>query len=110
MNKDAKKYCLNHNAIAVHDAYLIQIHGIQHCVDGDCVYFVKKSTPLFSESVLTFHRSKVYYYADGSPYIRVPDKLHNGKHKRIAFLLDNFIKLGTWIQNPYFSLDELSKF
>jgi hypothetical protein len=96
-----KDYCLKNEAIAVHNYYKIQIHGIEYGID-DYVYLSR----LYQKSV-SFHRVKINYYADGGTYIKVTETLLNGKKHVITLALNDFIRVASGWGVSIISCDEL---
>lgn len=103
----AKKYCLNNEAIANHHTYYVQIHYI-----NDEFVYLSELVRLnaFGKTGFKFHRCKIQYYADGTPYIRVHSIHWDGKRQSKCFLLDDFCRIGDWYwyRRPHFSCAELS--
>lgn len=102
-----KEYCLKNEAVAGHDYYRMQIHGIEYGIN-DYVYLSR----LYQKSVcgatsVSFHKVKINYYADGNAYIKVTEKLFNGKKHVITLLLNNFIRVDSGWGISVISCDEL---
>lgn len=90
MNK--KDFILSNEAIASHDYYRIQIHGIIHDI-SDYAYLSRLYQPVYcGETKASFHKIKIRYYADGTPYIKITEKTYDGKKKNLYLKLDNFIR------------------
>lgn len=105
----AKEYCINNKAIAIHHTLYMQIHGVINCVDGDVVYLAERVyINAFGKKAYKFHRCKVRYYADNTPYIRVYSTHWDGSRQSQNITLDNFIRIGTWVNYPYFTAEELA--
>ena len=105
----SKKYCVNHKAVAVHNNLYMQIHGIVNYIDSNIVYLVERVYKnAFGDKTYKFHRCLIRYYADGTPYIRVHSTHWDGTKQSQNISLNEFIRLGTWVQNPYFTANELA--
>lgn len=88
-----KEYCLNNEAIACHNYYRMQIHGIEHGID-DYVYLSRLyQKTLCGATTVMFHKVKVRYDADGNAYINVTERNFDGKKHVISLALDGFIRV-----------------
>ena len=88
-----REYCLNNEAIACHDYYRMQIHGIEHGID-DYVYLSRLyQKTLCGATTVMFHKVKVHYDTDGNAYINVTERNFDGKKHVISLTLDGFIRV-----------------
>ena len=88
-----REYCLNHEPVACHDYYRMQIHGIEYGIE-DYVYISRlyQKTCCGATNVM-FHKVKINYDADGNAYIIVNERKFDGSRKRLALNLDSFIRV-----------------
>lgn len=91
-----KEYCLNNEAVAVHDYYKIQIHGIEYGIN-DYIYLSRiYQKTVCGKSCVSFHKLKINYDVNGLAYINLTEKYFNGKKHRIELYLDDFIRTKVW--------------
>ena len=108
MNK--KEYCLTHEAIATHNYFGMQIHGIEYGIN-DYVYLSR----LYQKSVcgatkVMFHKVKINYDSNGESYIVVNERTFDGKRRKIYLSIDSFIRCDSmWGCTPI-SCKELEAF
>lgn len=91
-----KEYCLSNEAIACHDYYRMQIHGIEYGID-DYAYISRlyQKTDCGKTSVM-FHKVKINYDKDGNAYVNITERKFDGKKHVISLSLDSFIRVGKW--------------
>lgn len=105
-----KEYCLKNEAIACHDYYRMQIHGIEYGVN-DYVYLSRLYQKTYcGETTVMFHRVKINYDNDGNAYINITERNFDGKKHVISMLLDNFIRVDSRWCIPIITCKELSAF
>lgn len=91
-----REYCLNHEPIAVHDYYRMQIHGFEYGIE-DYVYISRLYQPtVCGKTKVMFHKVKINYDADGETYFTITERKYNGKAHKIVLGLNNFIRCGEW--------------
>lgn len=105
-----KEYCLNHEPVACHDYYRMQIHGIEYGIE-DYAYISRlyQKTCCGATHVM-FHKVKIHYDADSNPYIIVNERKFDGSRKRLALNLDSFIRVDSPWGMSGISCKELSAF
>lgn len=87
-----KEYCLNHEAIACHDYYRMQIHGIEHGIE-DYAYISRLYQKTCCGAIhVMFHKVKIYHDADGDAYIIINERKFDGSNNRLTLYLDKFIR------------------
>lgn len=98
-----KEYCLTNEAIATHDYYRMQLHGII----GEYAYISRLYQPtVCGETKAMFHKVLVRYDAEGMPYINITERLYSGKKHIISLFLDSFFRVGMW-NSGIITCDEL---
>lgn len=105
-----KEYCLKNEAIASHNYYRMQIHGIEYGID-DYAYVSRlyQKTVCGATSVM-FHKVKINYDADGNAYIKITERNFNGKKHVIELSLDGFIRVDSGWCTPIITCKELQAF
>lgn len=109
-NMTKKDYCLTHEAIAVHDYYYFQIHGIEHGID-DYVYLsrIYQPRPITDEKRVSFHKLKIYTDKEGNAFIRLRDRCFDGTIRVLTLDLDNtFMFVSTGWVTRLLSCEELA--
>lgn len=105
-----KEYCLNNEAIASHDYYRMQIHGIEYGIN-DYVYLSRLyQKTCCGETKVMFHKVKVYYDTNADAYIRVTERNFDGKKHIIVLSLDSFIRIDSGWSVPIITCKELKAF
>lgn len=95
-----KEYCLKHEAIACHNYYRMQVHGIEYGIN-DYVYLSRiYQKTVCGRSYVMFHKLKIYYNSNGEPYIIVNESTFDGRRHRLYLSLDGFIKVDSPWGNP----------
>ena len=83
-----KDYILSNEAIAGHDYYRIQIHGIEN---GFAYISRLYQATYCGATKVSFHKVKINQYADGEKYIRVSERTFDGRRKELILNFNNFI-------------------
>ena len=84
-----KDFILNNEAIATHDYYRIQIHGIE----GEHAYIARLYQPTYCGSTkASFHKVKIYTDKDGDQYVRLIERTYDGRRKSLYLGLNHFIR------------------
>ena len=91
-----KEYCLMNEAIACHDYYRMQIHGIEFGVE-DYAYISRLYQKSYCGATsVMFHRVKVRYDNNGIPYVNITERKFDGKKHVLSLSLNNFIDPKEW--------------
>ena len=105
-----KEYCLNNEAIASHNYYRMQIHGIEYGID-DYVYLSRLYQKTYcGKTVVMFHKVKVYHDKDGNAYINITERNFDGKKHTITLSLDSFIRVDSGWSAYIIACKELKAF
>lgn len=92
-----KEYCLTHEAIACHDYYRMQIHGIEYGINDYAYISRLYQKTVCGKTCVMFHKVKIHYDADGESYVKVNGRKFDGKREVITLNLENFIKTNSVI-------------
>lgn len=88
-----KEYCLKNEAIACHDYYRIQIHGIEYGVN-DYAYISRLYQKSYCGATsAAFHKVMIKYDKDGNAYVNITERKFDGKKHVIYLSLDRFIRV-----------------
>lgn len=102
-----REYCLNNEAVACHDYYRMQIHGIEHGIE-DYVYLSRLYQKRYCGATsVMFHKVKVRYDKDGNSYINITERTFDGKKHVISLSLDSFIRVDSGWGVSVISCNEL---
>lgn len=88
-----KEYCLNNEAIACHDYYRMQIHGIEFGIDDYAYISRLYQKRLCGATCVMFHKVKIRYDMDGNAYVNITERNFDGKKHVISLMLDSFIRV-----------------
>ena len=104
-----KEYCLKNEAIASHNYYKIQIHGIEYGID-DYVYVSRLYQKTYcGETKVMFHKVKIHCDDEGQ-YIKINGRKFDGKREILTLSLDDFIKVNSMWGCGYITCEELKTF
>lgn len=103
-----KEFCLNNEAVAVHDYYKLQIHGIEYGIN-DYIYLSRLYQKNYcGEKYVKFHKVKIYSDIEGRQYFKLWMGNFDGSRSVHTFYIDEFIKIGVW-QVSYITCKELKE-
>lgn len=87
-----KEYCLNNEAVATHNYYRMQIHGIEYGIN-DYVYVSRLyQKTVCGKTCVMFHKVKINYDANGEAYIIINARKFDGRRERITLNLNGFMR------------------